>query len=111
ALIIPVFPGSIGVLVHSGVVQPQLAFTSESMIGALPVLVNTNSVDTGVPCGIFPKLWVSSLNFNTPCPKLAPNATRKKMGIKISFRSEEHTSELQSRENLVCRLLLEKKKK
>src|SRR5690606_10270665 len=27
----------------------------------------------------------------------------------ISARSEEHTSELQSRENLVCRLLLEKK--
>src|SRR5690606_41439262 len=26
------------------------------------------------------------------------------------LRSEEHTSELQSRENLVCRLLLEKKK-
>src|SRR5690606_42094036 len=26
-------------------------------------------------------------------------------------RSEEHTSELQSRENIVCRLLLEKKKK
>src|SRR5690606_39608293 len=29
----------------------------------------------------------------------------------IILRSEEHTSELQSRENLVCRLLLEKKKK
>src|SRR5690606_39510640 len=28
----------------------------------------------------------------------------------ICVRSEEHTSELQSRENLVCRLLLEKKK-
>src|SRR5690606_41708598 len=28
----------------------------------------------------------------------------------IDDRSEEHTSELQSRENLVCRLLLEKKK-
>src|SRR5690606_40611639 len=28
----------------------------------------------------------------------------------ITIRSEEHTSELQSRENLVCRLLLEKKK-
>src|SRR5690606_41704913 len=27
----------------------------------------------------------------------------------MSARSEEHTSELQSRENLVCRLLLEKK--
>src|SRR5436309_8244999 len=30
---------------------------------------------------------------------------------RIEDRSEEHTSELQSRENLVCRLLLEKKKK
>src|SRR5207302_6988947 len=28
----------------------------------------------------------------------------------LPVRSEEHTSELQSRENLVCRLLLEKKK-
>src|SRR5256886_8730241 len=30
--------------------------------------------------------------------------------LKHSFRSEEHTSELQSQSNLVCRLLLEKKK-
>src|SRR5690625_2744282 len=29
----------------------------------------------------------------------------------VGFRSEEHTSELQSRGHLVCRLLLEKKKK
>src|SRR3989442_9156557 len=29
----------------------------------------------------------------------------------VSVRSEEHTSELQSRPHLVCRLLLEKKKK
>src|SRR2546430_4843774 len=29
---------------------------------------------------------------------------------KVAFRSEEHTSELQSQSNLVCRLLLEKKK-
>src|SRR5690606_38600573 len=32
-------------------------------------------------------------------------------GTETGARSEEHTSELQSRENLVCRLLLEKKKK
>src|SRR3712207_7321440 len=32
-------------------------------------------------------------------------------GTAILFRSEEHTSELQSRQYLVCRLLLEKKKK
>src|SRR5690606_41275886 len=31
-------------------------------------------------------------------------------GSLTEYRSEEHTSELQSRENLVCRLLLEKKK-
>src|SRR5690606_41816822 len=36
------------------------------------------------------------------------NGIRPKLQIYI--RSEEHTSELQSRENLVCRLLLEKKK-
>src|SRR2546430_9314662 len=32
-------------------------------------------------------------------------------GLLYIFRSEEHTSELQSQSNLVCRLLLEKKKK
>src|SRR5690606_26624726 len=42
--------------------------------------------------------------------------TRKRGHRSVSLhllkeRSEEHTSELQSRENLVCRLLLEKKKK
>src|SRR2546427_2280121 len=37
----------------------------------------------------------------------------KPIGIEITApgRSEEHTSELQSQSNLVCRLLLEKKKK
>src|SRR5688572_31341835 len=33
------------------------------------------------------------------------------LGMILSTRSEEHTSELQSQSNLVCRLLLEKKKK
>src|SRR2546430_10396846 len=32
-------------------------------------------------------------------------------GLQHQLRSEEHTSELQSQSNLVCRLLLEKKKK
>src|SRR5438445_9489613 len=38
---------------------------------------------------------------------------RRKMALvaKVQDRSEEHTSELQSRQYLVCRLLLEKKKK
>src|SRR2546422_5268743 len=34
-----------------------------------------------------------------------------RLRLEEDFRSEEHTSELQSRLHLVCRLLLEKKKK
>src|SRR5207253_7460385 len=34
-----------------------------------------------------------------------------RIGLSMELRSEEHTSELQSRGHLVCRLLLEKKKK
>src|SRR5690606_42000686 len=45
-------------------------------------------------------LWIQSVY-------VVPEFRRK--GV-YSKRSEEHTSELQSRENLVCRLLLEKKK-
>src|SRR5688572_32550792 len=37
--------------------------------------------------------------------------SRNRGGPFFSKRSEEHTSELQSQSNLVCRLLLEKKKK
>src|SRR5690606_41550631 len=39
------------------------------------------------------------------------NVSTKVLSELLEARSEEHTSELQSRENLVCRLLLEKKKK
>src|SRR2546430_16823602 len=38
-------------------------------------------------------------------------AAYARRGIELELRSEEHTSELQSQSNLVCRLLLEKKKK
>src|SRR5436309_7883060 len=40
-----------------------------------------------------------------------PDSHRRARNAHGWNRSEEHTSELQSRENLVCRLLLEKKKK
>src|SRR3712207_7025907 len=40
----------------------------------------------------------------------APQRTEARCGV-AAGRSEEHTSELQSRQYLVCRLLLEKKKK
>src|SRR5947209_12187534 len=40
----------------------------------------------------------------------ASDAKAEGLAIAIANRSEEHTSELQSRQYLVCRLLLEKKK-
>src|SRR2546430_7904765 len=62
-----------------------------------------------------------STHIRTPAPPriAAPHAApalEKQPGhsvarIRHRFRSEEHTSELQSQSNLVCRLLLEKKKK
>src|SRR2546427_5212571 len=48
---------------------------------------------------IFPSFRLSVHPARTPAPS------------SLSRRSEEHTSELQSQSNLVCRLLLEKKKK
>src|SRR5690606_40101312 len=41
---------------------------------------------------------------------VALDSCPQRRGVCTRVRSEEHTSELQSRENLVCRLLLEKKK-
>src|SRR2546427_234441 len=44
--------------------------------------------------------------------RLAPgNPAALPVNPRLGLRSEEHTSELQSQSNLVCRLLLEKKKK
>src|SRR2546427_5176663 len=49
-----------------------------------------------------------------PRPEPAPSRRRQGPHAALAFlphaRSEEHTSELQSQSNLVCRLLLEKKK-
>src|SRR2546427_7534112 len=50
-----------------------------------------------------------------PCKKLGADGCHVTLPVLISAhfgaaRSEEHTSELQSQSNLVCRLLLEKKK-
>src|SRR5574340_909328 len=47
----------------------------------------------------------------SPSSKPYPTGTEREPGAKIlTARSEEHTSELQSPKDLVCRLLLEKKK-
>src|SRR5258708_17852566 len=44
-------------------------------------------------------------------PAILDALVRANAGCAIAYRSEEHTSELQSPDHLVCRLLLEKKKR
>src|SRR5699024_12688186 len=54
-------------------------------------------------------IWPESAPATSPC---APSFSRSGLRSRVRkrLRSEEHTSELQSRFDLVCRLLLEKKK-
>src|SRR2546422_6849096 len=59
------------------------------------------------PPSAFPLNWTTGTPFLLAATIDAEDAFR----LAASKRSEEHTSELQSRLHLVCRLLLEKKKK
>src|SRR5690242_21328416 len=64
----------------------------------------------------WPRRWSTSKpggrrRRTTPPGSAGPSARRSSSRRGCPARSEEHTSELQSHVNLVCRLLLEKKKK
>src|SRR5690606_40421033 len=90
------------------------------------ITIKTHEVDhDGNPCALYvsgnPVKWFQGHNvFGHNCPheltvgllnrlcELLPELTPTDVQRKFWARSEEHTSELQSRENLVCRLLLEK---
>src|SRR5438445_2698830 len=52
----------------------------------------------------------SNSAWTSPCLRMPNSMNSDAPGAK-ALRSEEHTSELQSRQYLVCRLLLEKKQK
>src|SRR5207302_4183908 len=60
---------------------------------------------------LLPALLCSLALSQTDAPELTSIVQQVEKAQPENRRSEEHTSELQSRENLVCRLLLEKKKK
>src|SRR5690606_40326106 len=72
---------------------------------------STLAVDAGQIA--HPALPGGSVAISSATGRLRWDAATSRLALEdlfIDLRSEEHTSELQSRENLVCRLLLEKKK-
>src|SRR5690606_42000657 len=75
-----------------------------------PFIVQATSVSGCIAfsSGMLSVYWSYASNLMSTTPSLSPARRRNS---RKGMRSEEHTSELQSRENLVCRLLLEKKKK
>src|SRR5260370_1689511 len=85
---------------------------------AMDAVQAANSGHPGTPMAMAPVaycLWQQFLRFDPQDP-VWPNRDRFVLSaghasmLLYSLRSEEHTSELQSHLNLVCRLLLEKKK-
>src|SRR3712207_8236471 len=76
--------------------------------------IYTLSLHDALPISVTGKwmAWPMSGGRLTDCqvPSLGMHQ-REPRANKFAHRSEEHTSELQSRQYLVCRLLLEKKKK
>src|SRR3712207_7699568 len=69
---------------------------------------------SGLPRELFEAAKIDGANNWTIFSRIALPLTKPAIVVTLLFefqRSEEHTSELQSRQYLVCRLLLEKKKK
>src|SRR5258708_12219785 len=62
---------------------------------------------------LFRSLSASSVEWRRPAVSISLSGMPPKATVSVTrkMRSEEHTSELQSPDHLVCRLLLEKKKK
>src|SRR5688500_19500459 len=72
--------------------------------------IYTLSLHDALP--IFERLFPVELRHDRRCPTHTARCRRRRAAHRLIElgRSEEHTSELQSPCNLVCRLLLEKKK-
>src|SRR5690606_41828068 len=85
-----------------------------SLHDALPISSNSATIprtlNSSRPTGSVGSYRLPPRLRETPL-RVSSSAMSRASGSDRARRSEEHTSELQSRENLVCRLLLEKKKK
>src|SRR5205085_12149957 len=73
------------------------------------------AIDYHCPLSSLPLAFATGLDTIPAVPRYLPPAPAERLAAWEQrlgrHRSEEHTSELQSQSNLVCRLLLEKKKK
>src|SRR3989442_8421051 len=70
------------------------------------------SPSTGMSIPISSWKWIhSAVAFSSRARRPSSDSSPLEAFVRARRRSEEHTSELQSRPHLVCRLLLEKKKK
>src|SRR5258707_10395817 len=76
-------------------------------LGSCSKLASQQTIPERRPVSGRPKFSRGERNFWMERPE-AKNPPERPL---LNLRSEEHTSELQSRQYLVCRLLLEKKKK
>src|SRR5207237_8661679 len=83
-----------------------LCLSSASTRGSRPRKARNDSAAGRLP----PTARISSRNFLPDRASSTPFSSKKLYASAERTRSEEHTSELQSHLNLVCRLLLEKKK-
>src|SRR5688572_31007229 len=71
-------------------------------------LTHPRNIHSDLVPSVFPFAWSRSHHLLVQKSTNASDASSSSTSLS---RSEEHTSELQSQSNLVCRLLLEKKKK
>src|SRR3712207_7939582 len=79
-----------------------------SLHDALPILLITSLKVRGEIFTETPDLWPDDPQFGRYADVLLDSGVGRAL-LNSLLRSEEHTSELQSRQYLVCRLLLEKK--
>src|SRR2546427_8644843 len=85
---------------------PYTTLFRSGLLTTIAMRLYLSGVVVEMPRAVFVFLLLSEMPPTATC-----NFTLKTEFHPIRGRSEEHTSELQSQSNLVCRLLLEKKKK
>src|SRR2546422_7497814 len=107
----------------SAIILPQLASgglmpmpRKDNAASSRSTFPTPSAADTMIGAAAFGRTW-RKITRPVPAPSACAATTKSRCrrestsALTSRLRSEEHTSELQSRLHLVCRLLLEKKKK